>query len=189
VVQRILDRLHGTVQVSSAPGQGTAFQIFLPSEATGASDANPASSVATETLQPVHATILVVDDEELLRQAVSKILRRHGFSVMEASDGSAALDALRAHRDGIDLLVLDITLPGASSREVYYEARQLKPGLPVIVISAKSEEMAGNSLGTKVEHFLRKPFLSVDLIDRIQTALASVKAARKLRGSLSAGAR
>ncbi len=189
VVQRILDRLHGTVQVSSAPGEGTAFQIFLPSEATGASEANPASSVATETLQPVHATILVVDDEELLRQAVSKILRRHGFSVMEASDGSAALDALRAHREGIDLLVLDITLPGASSREVYYEARQLKPGLPVIVISAKSEEMAGNSLGTKVEHFLRKPFLSVDLIDRIQTALASVKAARKLRGSLSAGAR
>ena len=147
VVQRILERLHGIVQVSSAPGKGTTFQIFLPSEPVAVSAANPVSSgVAAETPQPLHPTILVVDDEELLRQAVSKNPSGGtGFSVMEASDGSAALDALRAHQDGIDLLVLDITLPGASSREVYYRrsAPAQDPALPVIIISAlKARRMA-----------------------------------------------
>jgi PAS domain S-box-containing protein len=172
VVQRIVERLHGAVQVSSAPGKGTTFKVFLPSEAIAAIAALPTPGFTKETLEPLQATILIVDDEDLLRQAVSKILRKHGLSVMEARDGSAALDVLRAHKDEIDLLLLDITLPGASSRQVYDEAKRLKPGLPVIVTSAKSAEMAGESLGTGMDHFLRKPFLSTDLIDKIRKILS-----------------
>ena len=117
--------------------------------------------------------ILVVEDEDLLRQAVSKMLRKKGLSVLEASDGSAALDVIRARKDEIDVLLLDITLPGASSREVYEEARRLRPDLPVIVTSAKSEEMAAASLATGIERFLRKPFSLGHLTDMIRQILDS----------------
>ena len=75
------------------------------------------------------------------------MLRKKGLSVLEASDGSAALDVIRAQKDDIDVLLMDITLPGASSREVYEEAKRLRPDLPVIVTSANSEEIAAALVG------------------------------------------
>ena len=96
-----------------------------------------------------------------------------GDSVLEASDGSAALDVIRAQKEHIDVLLLDISLPGASSREVYEEAKRLRPGLPVIVTSAKSEEMAAIALGTAIERFLRKPFSLGDLTDTMRQVLSS----------------
>ena len=119
------------------------------------------------------ATILIVEDEELLRQGVSKMLRTEGLSVLEASDGSAALDVIRARKGDIDVLLLDITLPGASSRKVYEEARRLRPGLPVIVTSAKSEGMAAAFLATGIEHFIRKPFRLGGLREMIRQVLSS----------------
>ena len=86
------------------------------------------------------------------------MLRMRGLSVIGASDGNEALDALRLQKGAIDLLILDITLSGATSREVYEEARRLRPDLPLIVTSAKSEEMAAASLNRGIEHFLRQPW-------------------------------
>ena len=111
---------------------------------------------------------MVVEDEDLLRQGVSKMLRKKGFSVIEAGDGSTALNVIRARKDDIDVLLLDITLPGASSRDVYEEAKRLRPDLPVIVTSAKSEGMAATLLGTGIQRFLLKPFSLGDLIKMIR---------------------
>jgi DNA-binding response OmpR family regulator len=86
------------------------------------------------------------------------MLRKKGLSVLEASDGSTALSLIRSRKDEIGMLLLDTTLPGASSREVYEEARRLRPDMPVIITSAKSKGMAEASLGTGVERFIRKPF-------------------------------
>jgi two-component system cell cycle sensor histidine kinase/response regulator CckA len=101
------------------------------------------------------------------------MLRKKGLSVLEASDGSVALDVIRAQTDDIDLLLMDITLPGASSREVYEEAKRLRPDLPVIVTSAHSREMATSSLTKRIDHFIRKPFRLGDLIDVIGETLSS----------------
>jgi two-component system, cell cycle sensor histidine kinase and response regulator CckA len=175
-VRDIVERLHGTIRLSSAPGKGTTFQILLPSEATVAT-ATPSRIAGSggETLASRGLTVLIVEDEELLRDAVSKMLRMRGMSVIEASDGLAALNMIRGSKveHHIDVLFLDITLPGASSREVYEEARRLRPGLPVIVTSAKSKEAAAASLATEVERFLRKPFSLGDLVDMIRQTLPS----------------
>jgi len=173
-VREIVERLHGTIRLSSAPGKGTTFQIMLPC-GEQMLDAPPRGIVRAgyETLRSRAATILVVEDEDLLRQGVSKMLRRDGLSVLEASDGSAALDVIRARKGDIDILLLDITLPGASSRKVYEEARRLRPDLPVIVTSAKSEEIAAAFLATEIEHFIRKPFRLGDLSDVILQILNS----------------
>jgi signal transduction histidine kinase/CheY-like chemotaxis protein len=173
-VHEIAERLHGTIRLSSAPGKGSTFQIMLPcGEQMLEGTHSGIARAAYETLASRRATILVVEDEDLLRQGVSKMLRMDGLSVLEASDGSAALDVIRARNGDIDVLLLDITLPGASSRKVYEEAKRLRPDLPVIVTTAKSEEMAAAFLATEIQRFIRKPFRLGDLRDLIRQSLSS----------------
>ena len=101
------------------------------------------------------------------------MLLKKGYFVLEARDGTTALDLIRAHNESIDVLLLDVTLPGASSREVLEEARRLKPGLSVIVTSANSEEMANATLACKVERFIRKPFGLDELIGLVRLSMFS----------------
>jgi len=104
-------------------------------------------------------TVLIVEDEDLLRAAVSKSLQRFGFTVVEASDGSRAVELMRAHGGALNAVLLDVTLPGMSSREVLLEARKIKPDLRVVVTSAYSKETVDKTFsGLTVHHFIRKPF-------------------------------
>jgi CheY-like chemotaxis protein len=103
-------------------------------------------------------TILVVEDEELLRLAISKALRKRGLSVIEAGDGSVAMDLVRSQMD-LDGILLDATLPGRPSREILEEAQRMRPDLKVIVTSAYSKDIVEASFrGLRVERFIRKPF-------------------------------
>jgi CheY-like chemotaxis protein len=117
-------------------------------------------------------TILVVEDEDPLRQATSKMLRKAGYSVLEAGDGSAAVDRVRAERSPIDILLLDVTLPGTPSCDVLEEARRLRPETKVIVTSAHNEDMAAAALHGRFERFIRKPYRLSDLADLIRQELA-----------------
>ena len=74
-----------------------------------------------------HATVLIVEDEGPLRQAVTKMLRNTGFEVFDVADGSSAIDLLRANGGNIDLILLDMTIPGAPSSEVVAEAAKVRP--------------------------------------------------------------
>jgi DNA-binding NtrC family response regulator len=112
-------------------------------------------------------TVLLVEDEDPLRQAVSKMLRKTGMTVIEAANGSAAIDAIRAEQE-IDVLILDITIPGASSRDVFAEAKLLRPETRMIVLSAYPKDVAVASLQAPVEHFLRKPYPVSELVELIR---------------------
>jgi CheY-like chemotaxis protein len=118
------------------------------------------------------ATILFVEDEDLLRESVAKLLRKKGFTVLEAADGSAALETLRTSVSPIDVLFLDITLPGTSSQQVLGETRRLAPELPIIVTSAYSREQASETLQADFDHFLRKPYHFADLLSLVGKALS-----------------
>jgi len=101
----------------------------------------------------------MVEDEPTMLQSVSKMLRRRGFLMVEASDGSAANSLLQDERNAIDVMLLDVTIPGKSSREVFDEARRLRPALKVILTSAYSEELVGSSLNWMLaDGFIRKPY-------------------------------
>jgi two-component system CheB/CheR fusion protein len=178
VVQGIVRGLRGTIRLVSSPGKGTTFQILLPcAKAPAPAAGSTISRAGEETLgtreATILATILVVEDEDSLREAVSKMLRKRGLSVVEAVDGTAALDRLRAGPERIDLLFLDFTLPGVSSREVVEEARRLRPGMTVLLTSAYSREMAAASLGASVDRFIRKPYRLDDVMDMIREILSS----------------
>ncbi len=106
-----------------------------------------------------------MEDDAELRRAVSALLRRKGFSVIEATDGTAAIDLIHARKDDIDMMLLDVTLPGSSSREVLEQARHIRPHLKVVITSAYSREAVDASFaGLRVERFIRKPFRLDDLI-------------------------
>jgi DNA-binding response OmpR family regulator len=119
-------------------------------------------------------TVLVVEDEELLRVAVSKALRKRGFRVIEASDGSAGMDLIQKHREDIDVILLDVTLPGRSSRDILDEVRRTRPDLKVILTSAYDKNTVDVSFpGLPITHFIRKPFQLSDLTCVLQDVLSS----------------
>jgi two-component system cell cycle sensor histidine kinase/response regulator CckA len=174
VVQGIVRAHGGAINLVATPGHRTTFQVLLscaPKRPSAIQDAvNPAQ--AHQSHAPA-GTVLVVEDEELLRLAVSKVLAKTGFSVMEACDGSAAMELIRAHVDDLDLVLLDVTLPGMSSREIFEETQRIRPDLKVVLTSAYSKESIDASLaGQRVEHFIRKPFQLGDLVNLVQGVLS-----------------
>jgi PAS domain S-box-containing protein len=169
VVDGIARSLGGAIQLQSELGKGTTIRILLPA-ADSASEAigERVLTHLEESGQRRAITVLVVEDEEPLRNAVSKLLGKRGHVVLEAADGQTALDVIRSHRNSIDVVVLDITLPGASSREVFEEGLRLRPEVPVIVTSAYSADVAAVSLQAPLRHFLRKPYRMADLEALVQ---------------------
>jgi two-component system, cell cycle sensor histidine kinase and response regulator CckA len=119
------------------------------------------------------ATILVVEDEPMLRLAVSKSLRKNGFTVIEASDGSAALDRVRDQSQDIDLILMDLMISGSSVSEVSAEARRFRPGIKLILTSAYDPEMAPASIDAiNATAFIRKPFHLHELTRLLMRTLA-----------------
>jgi DNA-binding NtrC family response regulator len=110
----------------------------------------------------------------MLRHAVSKMLRIHGFFVIEAGNGSAALDLVRSYRNSIEVILLDLTIPGAPSSEVVAEAQRIRPGVTVVLMSAYSRGMAPPSLNVpEVKGFIRKPFQMSDLVQLLRDTISA----------------
>jgi two-component system cell cycle sensor histidine kinase/response regulator CckA len=175
VVQGIVRAHGGGIHIVSAPGQGTTFQIFFPcGKAPAQVGCGEPSFAAIEQTARVEGTVLLVEDEESLRLPVAKMLRKQGFSVIEAADGLSAIELFRAHPAKVDVILLDVTIPGCSSREVIAEAARTRPEIRVILMSAYSREMAADSLNApQVQDFIRKPFQLRDLMRLLRSAASS----------------
>ena len=116
--------LGGAVHFTSEPERGTTFQVLLPCAETMAAASEAISAFEELAVQSQHGTVLVVEDEVHLRQAVVKMLQKSGFEVFEADNGFSAIELLRVDGDKIDFMLLDMTLPGASSHEIVAEAER-----------------------------------------------------------------
>ncbi len=174
VVQGVVRNLGGTTSIRSARDRGTTFEILLPcaSEATRMNEKPDKAAHVAEVGDPKQG-ILIVEDEDALRAAVSKSLRMRGFSVLEAGDGTAAVKQLHSHGSQIALVLLDVTLPGTPSHEVFDEARALGSGVKVIVTSAYgANTVAGFFPGAQLEYFIRKPYRLADLVEMVFAILS-----------------
>ena len=175
VVQRIVRRHEGSIDIESEPDKGTSVRILLPCVKEAVSPA-PKDEPLVARPRPALAlgTVLVVEDESTLRFAVSTMLQRRGFTVVEAGDGTAALDLIRSRQNEFTVMLLDFTLPGASSRDVWEEARRLRPDLQVILTSAYGQEAVKAAMpGAETAEFIRKPFTIESLINLFQSCKAT----------------
>jgi two-component system cell cycle sensor histidine kinase/response regulator CckA len=124
-----------------------------------------------ERLVPSAGTVLIIDDNEVLRSAVSKSLRTQGFRVLEAHDGRSGVDLFQVHEAAIDVIVLDLNLPRLSGREAMRELQQIRPGVKVILTTSFSKDIALTALGGLYPWgYIQKPYLLSELVDVLQKA-------------------
>jgi PAS domain S-box-containing protein len=165
VVSRIVRDLGGAIRLTSDLGKGTTVEVLLPITETPSATSGYGPLTSTEPIPPRQASVLVVEDEHILRDGIVKMLRKRGFDVLEAADGFAAIDMLRGKVRNIDVLLLDLTIPGASSRQVLAEAIHIREDIRVVLTSAYAEEMVMDATGVpQIRAFIRKPFLMADLV-------------------------
>jgi signal transduction histidine kinase/CheY-like chemotaxis protein len=174
IVYGLVRGLGGAIRITSEPGEGTTFQILIPRSKANAKAANEATVSEPAAASPQETTILVVEDEDILRRAVAKMLRNNGFAVLEAADGTAAIDLLRANGARVDAVLLDMTIPGTTSAEVVTAAARARPEIKVILTSAYSKEMvAGGITAPQIRGFVRKPSPLHNLLQVIRSAVSS----------------
>jgi DNA-binding NtrC family response regulator len=116
-------------------------------------------------------TVLLVEDEESLRLAVAKLLRKHGFRVIEAENGRVAVDIFRNAHAEIGVVLLDLVLPGLSGAEVLRELRRVHSGVKVILTTAYSPDVVRAFVdGQQAWRFVRKPYRVGDVIQLLREA-------------------
>ena len=165
VVQRIVQSLGGEIRFVSAPGHGAVFRVLLPVSHAAARPPAPGRHSRLAESPNLQGTVLVVEDEEMFRSAVAKMLRIKGMRVIEAGDGDAALQLVRDGAESISVVLLDITLPGATSREVFAETRRLRPQTKIVLTSAYTETAWERSDPRfEFDAFIRKPYHLQDLL-------------------------
>jgi PAS domain S-box-containing protein len=169
-VYGIIKQSGGYVMVHSEEGHGTSFQIYLPRvEGTTEKHVAPAAATAVGGTE----TILLVEDEESVRQLVRDTLDAKGYKVIEAGDGEAGLAAATKHQGKIDLVITDVVMPGLGGRELVERLLKARPGTKVLYLSGYTED-AILSEGT-IENgtaFLQKPFTLQNLSRKVREVLA-----------------
>jgi len=167
-VYGIVKQSGGEIQVLSEPGRGAEFRIYLPCCSEEEPQAARPDSMAA--LPNGGETILVVEDEERVRRFACDALRRLGYTVLEASDGIAALERLGEAACPVDLVVTDVVMPRMGGRDLAARLRDLHPNLPVLFMSGYPGGGEGRSDATQ-PGLVRKPFTAEILAGRIRQAL------------------
>ena len=159
---------HGAIRVHSTPGAGTTVSVYFPAVGSEA----PPVEVVPRTAGTASGTILVVDDEPIVRSVTERILARAGYDVLLAGDGLEALALLDAHRPQVSLVLLDLTMPELGGEETFERLRARWPDLPVVFSSGYSVEGAlGDLLDRGVVGYIQKPYSLDDLLLAVRTTL------------------
>lgn len=160
----------GMVTAESTPGSGSTFALLLPEAAApGQAAARPARLAADG---PTGRTVLLVEDENIVRQAIARLLRSAGYDVLDLDRPAVALALAEEGSTAFDLLLTDVQMPGMTGPELAARIRELRPGLPVVFMSAYAPERAFPGGRTPEDAmFLEKPFSAVALAGKVREAL------------------
>ena len=172
MVHGIVKNHDGRITCRSTPGKGTSFRIYLPAVEYGM-EKKPVEE--KKEYQVGNETILLVDDEEAVRQTGKERLERAGYTVLTASGGEMALDVYRQKTLKIHLVLLDLIMPGMGGISCLYELLQTDPGVKVVIISGYSpDEETMEVIEACTNGYLRKPYTGEQLLNTVRKALDGV---------------
>ncbi len=167
-VYGIIKNHGGHINVYSEKGRGTTFNLYLPASAKEVQDEKKA---AVRILQGKE-TILLVDDEDTIIEVIAKALKITGYSPLVARNGSEAVEKYKAHREQIDLVVLDMIMPGMGGGAAYDHLKEINPAVKVILSSGYSQDgEASQILAKGCNGFIQKPFGIQELSQKIREVL------------------
>ena len=171
-IHGIVTQSKGFIAVRSEPGQGSVFEVYMPRadasvQPSGRSAAETRPSLGTET-------VLVVDDEPSVLEAVGRTLRKAGYEVLMAREGRQALELKAGDIRRLHLLITDVVMPGLSGGEVAGGLRAFHPGLPVLFMSGFTDDAVTlDGLRAPNTYFIGKPFAPEEILERVREVLAS----------------
>jgi two-component system cell cycle sensor histidine kinase/response regulator CckA len=169
MVYGIVKNHGGHIDAYSAVGLGTTIRVYLPG-ASGMIEKGRRNELMKGNGRK--ATILFIDDEEMVRELGREILEMYDYRVMVAAHGSEGVRLFREHGDNIDLVVLDMIMPEKGGRRVFREIREMKPGVKVILCSGYGQEQYFEELfGDGAVGFIQKPFQHVELVAKVEEVL------------------
>lgn len=161
---------HGAIEVRSEVGEGTRVRVVFPPSRQTAPLPEPAPDPAP--LSAGTGTILVVDDEPMVRGVLGRVLHALGFDVLYASDGGQGWNLFRAHASKIALAILDVTMPVMDGKELFERIIRLRPDTRILMMSGyAASEIADRFRGPQPAGFLKKPFRADDLEREVQRLL------------------
>ena len=152
----------GAILVESTPGDGSFFRVLLPAARAG--ETKPAAPDGSPVPTPGAGTILVVDDEEVVRKVARSSLERYGYTVLLANNGREALEIYRGLYYSVSIVILDLTMPRMSGEETLANLIAINPRAKILLISGFDEtETLGRFAGKGLAGFLQKPFSAAEL--------------------------
>lgn len=165
----IVKQNKGYINVYSEPGHGTTFKIYLPRFSAGIEAPENESSASD---QGGHETVLLVEDQDLVRKLAKRALQKKGYTVIEAENGRDAIPLFEQAQEQIDLLLTDVVMPHMNGNELYRKLNETKPGLKVLYMSGYAEEaIAHHGVLDRNTNFIQKPFRPADLTGMIRKVL------------------
>ncbi len=170
IVHSIVARHTGYISVITAPGTGTEFRVYLP---LSTAEALPLPTEAPQVINHNGTeTVLVVEDDENIMKLFQEVLTRHGYAVLTAADGVEALEVFAAHRDEIQIALVDVILPRMNGREVVEWIRRQRPELPIIMTSGYADDIIDLAAINELRVvFLQKPIKKLTLLATLRTCL------------------
>lgn len=160
----------GAIKVYSEPGQGSVFRVLFPiKDAPHDLEKPPSDSLKAKG----NGTVLVIDDEEVVRNVTKRMLTRLGYTPLLAEDGPSGIEMYKKHQDEIVCLLLDMTMPRMSGEETIGHLKKVNPDVRVLLMSGYSEQEASNRFNGKgVAGFMQKPYTPQDLQEKLTEILA-----------------
>jgi two-component system, cell cycle sensor histidine kinase and response regulator CckA len=170
-VYGIVKQSGGFIFADSKVGEGTRFVIYLPvhREEAGATRSRKTDKAKKDELWG-SGTVLLVEDEPMVRSVAERALTRHGYTVITAENGEDALEII-GRNEPIDLLISDVVMPGMDGPTMVREARQSRPDLKILFMSGYAEEQLRKSIDIENVNFLPKPFSVTELAEAARRAV------------------
>jgi CheY-like chemotaxis protein len=160
----------GNIRVYSKPGMGTTFTIYLPAAENEPLDSPAAKKIVTELKGT--ETVLLVEDDRVVRELAENILHLHGYDVLVAEDSASALEILKNREAPVHLMLTDVVMPGMNGSELYNLAVKHHPGLKVLYMSGYPDDViAHRGVLNKGVQFIQKPFTVRKLAAKIREVL------------------